>query len=365
MIGLRSRRRKKDVLPYDMFDLAKQAYDAKTGAKLEKIYHRGQDRAWSGKEILPALIEEHGKPDLPQDQQEALARIFAIILWGELAAWKISAQLAEALEPLEARMAATSQAHDEARHFYTMYDYLQVLGYVPESIDRLSERVLDNTLRAKSLAQKVCGMQLMIETIALTIFQTVRESGIEPVLGNLLRYFEIDEARHVGLGISYMPFLIRSMNRRERAGLFMFQMRLFIWVYASMREMVPDLETLGINPRTIIELGKAKQVEVFREMWGGLGIDIDEQRPIMARIMEAADEIWFPEEKGLNTTQRLRKAAGAFTADKTVLVEEMAQEAKRQIHDHETLLPGMGAMGRQWAKRRKRSAAKQGRTAAA
>ena len=128
------RRRQEDVLPYHMFDLAKEAYDAKTGDKIGRIYHKGQERAWNGKEILAMLVEEHGVPDLETEQKEALARIFAIILWGELAAWKISAQLADEMAPLEAKMAATSQAHDEARHFYTMYDYLVLLGYVPENI---------------------------------------------------------------------------------------------------------------------------------------------------------------------------------------------------------------------------------------
>ena len=49
-----------------------------------------------------------------------------MLMWGELAAWRISAQLADRLEPLEMKMAATSQAHDEARHFYVMHDYLEL-----------------------------------------------------------------------------------------------------------------------------------------------------------------------------------------------------------------------------------------------
>ncbi len=360
MMGI-LRKAKKDVLPYDMFDLAKQAYEAKTADKLEKIYHRGQERAWSGKEILPMLVEEYGLPSLPQEKKEALGRIFAIILWGELAAWKISAQLAEALEPLEARMAATSQAHDEARHFYSMYDYLTLLGFVPESIDRLSEKVLENTLKADTLAQKVCGMQLMIETIALTIFQTVRQSRVEPVLSELLRYFEVDEARHIGLGINYMPFMIKQMSRTEKLGLMLFQMKLLFWVLASLRAMAPDLKTLGINPREIVELGRAKQFEVFREMWQGLGIDIKEERPLIARIFEAADEVLFPEDEDLDYPHRISNAWRELVAKQSVHNEEHIKEATEQLHDHQTVLPGMGVAGSTWKKkaRRKKSRASQ------
>jgi hypothetical protein len=350
MLGLRAR--KADVLPYDMFDLAKQAYDAKKADKLENIYHKGQERAWSGKEILPMLIEKHGAPDLPEEQKQALARIFAIILWGELAAWKISAQLAEGLEPLEARMAATSQAHDEARHFYTIYDYLNVLGFVPESIDRRSEKVLEYTLRARTLAHKVCGMQLMIETIALTIFHAVRRANIEPVLGELLRYFEVDEARHIGLGINYLPHMIQKMNKLELVEFMAFEARLLFWVTWSMKALEPDLRVLGMNPREQVELGKAKQWEVFREMWGQLGVDIDAKRPLLSRLFETSDEILFPYDPATPMRTRIRTAWKVLRESEAAVDRELAQEAEDLRHS-DTVLEGMGAAGSKWWQSRK------------
>src|SRR5438874_2661097 len=103
------------ALPYDMFDLARSAADARRYERVENIYHRGQDLAWNGREVLAKLVEKHGGVRLPPATRAALGAVFGPILWGELAAWKISAQLADRLEPLEAKMAATSQAHDEAR----------------------------------------------------------------------------------------------------------------------------------------------------------------------------------------------------------------------------------------------------------
>src|ERR1041384_2753906 len=126
--------RRRSVIPYDMFSIERSAAEAKRYAKCERIYHKGQELAWDGKEILPMLLEKHGGVKIRPEQREPLKRLFAIILWGELAAWKISAQLADRLVPLEARMAATSQAFDEARHFYTMYDYLKELDYIPQRL---------------------------------------------------------------------------------------------------------------------------------------------------------------------------------------------------------------------------------------
>ena len=45
---------------YDMFDLVKSAEEARRLDKCERIYHRGQDMAWDGREILPMLIKQHG-----------------------------------------------------------------------------------------------------------------------------------------------------------------------------------------------------------------------------------------------------------------------------------------------------------------
>ena len=201
-------RKQKSLLPYDMFGMAQEEYDDKKAATLENVYHRSHKRAWNGKKILPMLIEKHGKPALPAAEKEAVARLFAIILWGELAAWKISLQLADRVVPMEAKMAATSQAFDEARHFYTMRDYLAALDCPRETLNPKTEKAIRLVLGTDDLAQKMVGMQLMVEPIALTIFQTVRNRRIEPVLSDLLQYYEIDEANHVAFGINYsLPWL--------------------------------------------------------------------------------------------------------------------------------------------------------------
>lgn len=284
----------KTEIRYDMFDIVKQASEAKRMAKCEKIYHRGQNMAWDGKEVLPMLLEKHGGIQLEDDKKEALERIFAIIMWGELAAWKISAQLADELVPLEAKMAATSQAHDEARHFYVMHDYLTELGYVPERMDRAPQALLDLVLDSTKMAHKILGMQLMIETIALTIFQTVRETNVEPVLCELMTYYERDEARHVGLGMQYLPSLLARMNKAEISQMITFQVRLLTWALAEAKLLEPDFETLGIDPRAILDRGRKKQLGALHEAFNALGVDWRDDRNIPAATLRAITEVMFP-----------------------------------------------------------------------
>ena len=331
MIGTLARwGRHKTRIPFGMFELAKSASEARADARLRNIYHRGQDLAWDGQAVLAALIERHGGIRLPEDKKRALSKVFEIILWGELAAWKISAELADEIEPLEAKMAATSQAHDEARHFYVMFDYLAELGYRPTQIDPYSQKVLDITLDTPSLAHKLLGMQLMIETIALTIFAEVRALRIEPVLTELLGYYEKDEARHVGLGTQFLPQLLRRMSRTEAIGTTLFQLRLIFWTLASLKAMQKDFEALGIETRGLMRRGRAKQLAALEEMWAGAGVKDPPFNDAVVRGLEAVKELVFPppERRG-NLLACVRAARFAFQNPDAELAQAQAESQAR------------------------------------
>ena len=125
-----------------MFDVERSAAEARRADRLRNIYHLGQHNAWDGRTLLPSLLEKHDGIHVAPPQRAALGRLFSMILWGELAAWRISAELAAEIVPLEGKMAATSQAFDEARHFYVMRDYLVALGHPPDKMHRSAERLL-------------------------------------------------------------------------------------------------------------------------------------------------------------------------------------------------------------------------------
>lgn len=306
----------KTQIRYDMFDMERDAEQARRFARCENIYHKGQDLAWDGKDILPMLLKEHGGINIPDDKRKAISRIFAIIMWGELAAWKISAQLADGLVPLEAKMAATSQAFDEARHFYVMHDYLKELGYVPKRMDRPPQALLDLVLDTPNLAYKLLGMQLMIETMALTIFQTVRELKAEPVIAELMKYYERDEARHVGLGMQYLPEMIRGMSKAEVSAMMVFQARILFWAMWETKMLEKDFETLGIEPRKVMELGRSKQVMAMKAAFKVLGIDLDEERSPAIMALNIANEFLFPTEETKDDWVAMFQAALAAATER-------------------------------------------------
>jgi hypothetical protein len=128
-----------------------------------------------------------------------------MLMWGELAAWIVAAELAERLEDPDARLAASSQVFDEARHFYVLRDYLALLHVPVPKLDRYFAIGVRRLLATRDLTVKLFAMQLLAEGTAMVIFRFLADARIEPVLTEILPYIERDEARHVGLGVLHLP----------------------------------------------------------------------------------------------------------------------------------------------------------------
>tara|TARA_Y100000034_G_C6774665_1_gene345793 strand:- start:14 stop:841 length:828 start_codon:yes stop_codon:yes gene_type:complete len=275
-------------LPYEI--ISNKAPDAyKT---LENLYHKGQNNIWDGKDVLGSLIEEHGGVNLPEEKIKSIENIFSVIFWGEYAAWNVSSELALKINSFEAKMAATSQAHDEARHFYVMRDYLEYIGCKPKPLSTNISKALNFVLKTNSLEKKLLGMQLMVEPIAITIFKLVIQSNIEPVLCSLLRLYEKDEARHIALGVKYLPPLISKMNYYEVVDLFTWQLRLMLIEVDGLKEMEGDFINLGFSIDDVYAMAESKQLEATKLMGDELGIP-DYTWDIMSNIVRFKKNLRF------------------------------------------------------------------------
>jgi len=295
------------MLPFSMFDAIRTGDEARRAEKLTSIYHKSQASSWDGRELLRSFTAQHGGIHMAPKLEHAITKIFSSLMWGELAAWKISAQLADTLIPLEPKMAATSQVFDEARHFYVLHDYLTAIGRAPDRPDRHTEAALDLVVGTHSLVEKLIGMQMMFEPMALTIFKLVRERRLEPVLADLLVYFERDEARHVGLGIQALPELMRHMWPHEHARLAAFQLRVVGHILRSLRSLEPEFQVLGLSARDVLEAGVLKHQFYSQQMLDHVGFETRAIQEMTKRSVIAVCELWFPRTAG-NTRSRLRSA---------------------------------------------------------
>jgi len=235
-------------------------------SQLNKLYHVGQEHAWDGREVLADLVRRHGPPRFPPEKRAAAMEVLSVLLWGEFAAWVISADLAQRLEDVDAKMAATSQAHDEARHFYVLRDYVLAEGGQVPRLKGLSRRLLLRVLRTSSIAAKLVGMQLLVESNALAIFRGLVKAKVEPVLTELLPYFERDEGRHVGLGVMYLPRALSRMGLWGRIKLALFQARCVWLLMCAGLPVRRHFETLGLDLREIASRTVEIQDDVLAQM---------------------------------------------------------------------------------------------------
>jgi hypothetical protein len=253
--------------PYELLRQSDVSSATEKTKRLERLYHLTREHAWDGPTVLRELIEKHGPPGsaVSPELRPPLARLLTVLLWGELAAWNISADLALAIDDVDAKMAATGQVFDEARHFSVLREYVVALGPDP-SIGAFPRALLRKVLDAPTLAQKLVGMQLLFETNAVVIFRRIAESGICPILSELLPYFERDESRHVGLGVMYLPKLVRRMSKADARRTVRFHTECILLLMASGFTFRDDFESLGLDPRMMANRVTKMQSEVIREM---------------------------------------------------------------------------------------------------
>ena len=243
--------------------------DDRTNQILAGIYHKGQAHTWDGKAVLAELITKHGGIRLKNP--EAAAAVLSLVLWGELAAWNVAAELVGHFDTLEPKLAATAQAHDESRHFYVMYDYLQAAGCEPVDLVPSSRRMIDGVMKTQNTAKKLLGMHLMVEPIALTLFKEIRRSNVEPVLCDLLEYFERDEARHIALGVNHLPVLVRGMGIPALIDTAIWQLKMLMLEVDGLREMGPYFQELGIDINRLYDEAEARQLNALAELSNELG----------------------------------------------------------------------------------------------
>lgn len=270
--------------------VVRQGREARAARNLERVYTTGQERMWDGPQVLQMLVERHGGVTLTGPKTEAVHALLSSMLYGELAAWKVSAALAARLPGREARMAATAQAHDEARHYQVIADYLELLGGPPTKPPTPALKVLERVVLAECTARQLVGMQLLVEPVALTLFTVLRRSEACPVLADLLPYLEQDEARHVNVGASLLPELIDQMGPIRSARFWLYQMQLFRLEIAGLDLMAPHMAVLGFDVDDVFRLGMGKQLGAAKLVTEQLGARSKLGLDVLRRVMEFTQE---------------------------------------------------------------------------
>ena len=136
-------------------------------------------------------------------------------LHGEQGALLCTAKITETVPWYDAKLYASTQVVDEARHVEVFARYLEEKlggGYQVKAHLRM---LLDDIIKDSRWDMTYLGMQVMVEGLALAAFGFMHQLTGEPLLKQLLRYVMSDEARHVAFGVLSLQEAYAGMTDAE------------------------------------------------------------------------------------------------------------------------------------------------------
>ncbi|MFI5307057.1 MAG: ferritin-like domain-containing protein [Polyangiales bacterium] len=203
-------------------------------------------------------------------------------LHGEQGALMVASQLVSAVPHTDAKFYAATQTMDEARHVEVFARYLNKIdGQRPIAAPLKS--VLDDTLKTGNFMQKLVGMQIVVEGLALFAFKRMRSMTDEPLLKELLGYVARDESRHHAYGVQYIERCVPCLSDSERI----------------------ELEDFALHAAGTLAGSQSQRglFEAFVTAWADSGVDVVE---LLTCVQRERDQL----SEGLSRTQQLGPVTG-------------------------------------------------------
>ena len=169
--------------------------------------------------MLAQICKLMGKDEATQKAAafDELAHTLSQLLHGEQAALQLCGQLTNACTKMDEKWYAASQVTDEARHLEAISKFLsRKLGTI-YPINPTLKILLDELLQADSARKKTLGMQTLFEGMAVGIFDLLRQESRNPLLTEMIRRVEQDEARHAAFGVLVMRRVVKEASPEEMA----------------------------------------------------------------------------------------------------------------------------------------------------
>jgi len=136
-------------------------------------------------------------------------------LHGEQGALICTAKIVETVPWYEAKLYASTQVVDEARHVEVFARYLDEKLGGKYQVNSHLRMLLDDIVNDSRWDMTYLGMQVMVEGLALAAFGFLHQLASEPLLKQLLRYVMSDEARHVAFGVLSLKEVYEAMTDAE------------------------------------------------------------------------------------------------------------------------------------------------------
>jgi len=134
---------------------------------------------------------------------------------GEQGAMMVAAKIVETVPWIDAKYYAATQTMDEARHTEVFAKYLDTKLGDAYPMSPFLEEQITALISDSRWDIAYLGMQIVIESLALSAFGELARTTTEPLLAKLLRYVMSDEARHVAFGILSLSEYYEHLSSAE------------------------------------------------------------------------------------------------------------------------------------------------------
>jgi para-aminobenzoate N-oxygenase AurF len=134
---------------------------------------------------------------------------------GEQGALLCTAKIVETVPWYDAKLYASTQVVDEARHVEVFARYIDEKLGGHYQINAHLRMLLDDIVNDSRWDMTYLGMQVMVEGLALAAFGFMHQLTSEPLLKQMLRYVMSDEARHVAFGVLSLKEVYDGMTDVE------------------------------------------------------------------------------------------------------------------------------------------------------
>ena len=252
---------------------------------LRKLYEKAKGGQWNATTDMPWETDVDVEKTIIQDQEvlgtgldpnmyigtplqkwgdkewlefgiESRSWMLSQFLHGEQGALICTAKIVETVPWYDAKLYASTQVMDEARHVEVFARYLDEKLGGEYQVNVHLRSLLDDIVNDSRWDMTYLGMQIMVEGLALAAFGFLHQLTGEPLLKKILRYVMSDEARHVAFGV------------------------------LSLKECYDDMSDLEMKDRQefAFEAGiRMRDRLMQQEVWERMGVDV---RQVMPLILE-------------------------------------------------------------------------------
>ncbi len=158
-------------------------------------------------------LERDGK--VPSLRRNIASYMLSNFLHGEQGALLATAQIVNCVPGIDAKLYASAQVMDEARHVEAYDRYLREKVELVYPISKPLKQLLDTILTDSRWDMKYLGMQIMVEGVALAAFGLIHQSSSEPLIREITERIMQDEARHVAFGVLSLKDVYKEMPENE------------------------------------------------------------------------------------------------------------------------------------------------------